>query len=348
MSFSLRSFSLRSFEGTGVEASFLASSGALPLVLAPAAVGMQLVSWTGDHRALLDDALDACGAVLFRGFHGEEALGAERFERIAESLCSPLLASNPEHVTVTGRVQTPVAYSAKHKLLWHNENSFNRVWPRKLLFACEEPADAGGETPLVDSRRMFRELRPDIRDTWLHRGVMYVRNFGSALGLPWQQVFGTNDRAEVERRCADDQVDFTWMPGDLLRTRAVRPAAIPHPRTGEWCWFNQMQHWHVASLGAETRASLASIMPEEEFPRGCTFGDGSPIPEEHVHHILALYAALEASFAWRRGDVLLVDNVLAAHARNPYTGQRRLLVGLGEPTPYSDASVMDEMEVGAL
>lgn len=29
---------------------------------------------------------------------------------------------------------------------------------------------------------------------------------------------------------------------------------------------------------------------------------------------------------WQSGDVLLVDNVLAAHARRPYAGVRRVLV----------------------
>lgn len=334
--------------GTGVSASRFAPSTGLPLVLTSAVRGLDLLMLARDHRAQIDEALEEHGALLFRGFFGDEAPGPTRFERVAEALAGSLLANNPEHVNVTGRVQTPVAYSPKHKLLWHNENSFNRVWPLKLVFGCERPAGSGGETPLVDSRRMFQELRPDIRETWLEKGVMYVRNFSDTLGLPWQQVFGTPDRAEVERICEREQVAFEWRPGGLLRTRAVRPAAIQHPRTGVWSWFNQMQHWHVASLGEETLRSLAGIMPEHEFPRGCYFGDGSPIPDEHVRHILDLYAALEVSFGWRRGDVLLIDNVLVAHARNPYTGDRRLLVGLGEPMPYRDTLFAADLEIGAI
>jgi alpha-ketoglutarate-dependent taurine dioxygenase len=334
--------------GSGVRASFLPACDGLPLALTPAAPGVDLVTWARDHRGDIDRALLQHGALLFRGFFGDEAAGTARFERLSEVLCGSLLANNPEHVNVTGRVQTPVAYSAKHKLLWHNENSFNRVWPRKLVFGCELPASSGGETPLVDSRRMFQALRPDIRDTWLRKGVMYVRNFTGVLGLPWQRVFGTTDRAEVERLCVEQQVELEWGPGDALRTRAVRPAAIQHPRSGAWSWFNQMQHWHVASLDEATRASLASLMPEQDFPRGCCFGDGSPIPEEHVRHILDLYAELEVSFGWRRGDVLLVDNVLAAHARNPYAGDRRLLVALGEAVPYGDVTLEDDLEVGTI
>jgi len=44
--------------------------------------------------------------------------------------------------------------------------------------------------------------------------------------------------------------DFEWH-GDRLRTAAIRPAVIRHPRTGEWSWFNQALHWHTACLSAE-------------------------------------------------------------------------------------------------
>jgi len=320
----------------------------LPLVIEPLTKGESLLEHARARRSAIDAALFEHGALLFRFFFGEEAPLPEHFEKIAEALCDELLDKNPEHVNVTGKVQTPVAYSAKSKLLWHNENSFNLTWPRKIIFGCAIPADSGGETPLVDSRRMFDAIHPEIREEWMRKGVMYVRNFVGVLGLPWQQVFGTTDQSEVERICTEEQVEFEWKPAGGLQTRAVRPAIVKHPVTGEFSWFNQMQHWHVAALGEQTRSSLASIMPEEDFPRACHFGDGSPIPEEHVRHILDLYAELEVSFPWRRGDVLLVDNVLVAHARNPYVGERRLLVALGEPTRYGAEPMVVEMDTGVI
>ena len=35
------------------------------------------------------------------------------------------------------------------------------------------------------------------------------------------------------------------------------------------------------------------------------------------------------TFPWRRGDVLLLDNMLTAHGRRPFTGDRRVLVAMG-------------------
>jgi hypothetical protein len=36
------------------------------------------------------------------------------------------------------------------------------------------------------------------------------------------------------------------------------------------------------------------------------------------------------SFPWQRGDILMLDNILAAHGRAPYEGPRKILVGMTE------------------
>ena len=116
----------------------------------------------------------------------------------------------------------------------------------------------------------------------------------------------------------------------MLRTTCVRPAVIRHPKTGEETWFNQAQHWHLACLDPEARESLEMLFAQEDLPRNCYYGDGSLIEDSAMEEILGVYQELEVSFPWEKGSVLVLDNLLTAHARNPFSGERKLLVALGE------------------
>lgn len=304
----------------------------LPLVLRPARPDVDLVAWARSQRTRLDTDLERHGALLFRGF---AVTDPDALERFASVLVDDLFGENGEHprAALGGNVYTPVFFPPEEKLLWHNENSFNDEGPARIWFCCARPADSGGETPLVDSRAVHRRLDPAVREEFTAKGVMYVRNYGTGLGLDWRDVLRTGDRAEAEARCARQGLRHEWH-GDRLRTTAVRPAVLRHPRTGEWSWFNQAQHWHTACLSAEVRESLLSTMAPEELPRGCRFGDGTEIPDEAMHEILRVYQELEVSFPWERGDVMLLDNILVAHARNPFRGERELLVAMGGMVRY--------------
>ena len=311
----------------------LAEGAGLPLVYGPAVADLDLVKWAAENRAAVEQSLAAHGALLFRGFPLDPA---RDFERFAGALCTRLFRDNGEHPrqSVSGNVYTPVFYPPEQKVLWHNENSFNYEWPARIWFCCVRPADAGGETPVADSRRVFELIDPEVRDEFVRKGVMYVRNYGRGLGLSWQEVFRTEERAAVEEVCRAARTEFEWRTGGQFKTRAVRPAAVRHPRTGEWVWFNQAQHWHTACLDAATRASLRSLFAEEDLPRACYYGDGTTIDDAAMEHVLEVYRRLEVSFAWRPGDIMMLDNLLAAHARNPFAGERRLLVAMGDMLSY--------------
>jgi alpha-ketoglutarate-dependent taurine dioxygenase len=279
----------------------------------------------GDIRA----ALETHGAALMSGFG---VSSAEQFEAVAQAVGGELYPNNHEHepVNTDGTVQTPVFYPADRKLLWHNENSFNLEWPLRLLFCCVTAPAEGGETPIVDSRLVLRHLDRSIVERFTARGVRYERGYHRGLGLDWRKVFATDDPGEVTRKCAAEGLECDWRADGTLRTVAVRPAVVKHPETGELSWFNQAQHWHPSCLEPETREALLALYDKDDLPRDCRYGDGTPIEDSVMAEILGAYEELEYAFTWQEGDVLAIDNVLVAHARNPYSGPRRLLVALTE------------------
>jgi len=309
--------------------SFFEQSPALPLVLKPVSPDVDLIEWARANQGQLEADLLKYGGILFRDFNITEPA---QFDRFVSAICSSLFNENGEHPreSMGGNIYTPVFYAPEKKLLWHNENSFNAQWPMKIWFYCHKPAQTGGETTIADSRLVFERLSRQTRERFLEKKVMYVRNYREGLGLDWQTVFQTHDKQDVERQCKLSGFKFEWTPSGHLRTSCVRPAAARHPQTGEMVWFNQAQHWHPAMLDEETRKSLRALFDEHDLPRHCHYGDGSPIEDSVMHEICSVYQDLEVVFPWHAGDIVMLDNMLVAHARNPFVGERKLCVALGE------------------
>jgi alpha-ketoglutarate-dependent taurine dioxygenase len=121
-----------------------------------------------------------------------------------------------------------------------------------------------------------------------------------------------------------------WHGQDFLRIRQKCRAVIRHPKTGEKTFFNQIQLHHIHCVDEETRKSLLSIFKEEDLPRNVYFGDMTPIPDAVMDHVGEVYERNAVRFQWQEGDLVALDNMLVAHARDPYVGQRKVVVALGD------------------
>ena len=326
----IRRKSVRLSEDDLVLARPLRAEGPLPLLMTPAVEGIDLPSWAERHRDRLRSDLVASGGILFRGF-GSGAV--DQFERLIVAIAGPLLdyryGSTPRSL-VAGKVYTSTEYPAHQEIPLHNEMSYSRDWPMKIGFLSIETAREGGETPIADSRRVFERIAPRVRDRFLEKGVQYVRNYGEGLDVPWQKVFQTEDRKEVEEFCRRSGIEWEWRDQDRLRTREVCQAAVRHPETGEMVWFNQAHLFHVSNVAQEAREALQSTFREEDLPRNAYYGDGAPIDDAALSEIREAYRGEKVVFPWQPGDVLLVENMLTAHGRRPFSGSRRVVVGMAE------------------
>jgi alpha-ketoglutarate-dependent taurine dioxygenase len=320
-----------------VKASFLQPGRTLPLVLEPRDEKLDLVTWASGCRDYIETQLLKYGGVLFRNF---DVQSAERFEAFARAISRELLEyrerSSPRS-RVSGNVYTSTDYPASQSIFLHNENSYQQRFNMKVFFYCAQPAQQGGATPVADCRKVFARISPAVRARFIEKRWMYVRNYGEGFGLPWQTVFQTTDKAVVEDHCRRHDIRFEWKDDNRLRTRAVLSAVSRHPKTGEAVWFNHATFFHVTSLEPWLRdALLAEFGNADELPTNTFYGDGTPIEPEVLDELRAAYRHEKVSFPWRQGDVLLLDNMLAAHGREPYAGERKILVGLAEPFDRKD------------
>jgi hypothetical protein len=200
----------------------------------------------------------------------------------------------------------------------------------RIAFYCDAAAVAGGCTPIVDTRALVRELDPGVVDAFRTKGLCYVRNFVPGVEPTWERFFRTADRAAVEALCRAEDNELRWRADGGLRVRRRGPGTARHPVTGDEVFFNQVQLHHVAALDDETRADLHALVDDEaDLPRTVSFGDGTPIPDDAVRHIVAVCERTCVRVPWQPGDIFILDNMLTAHARDPYEGERRILVAMG-------------------
>lgn len=303
----------------------------LPVVIRPRADGMRIEDWLADHRAVLDGHLARTGAILFRGFSVDSL---SRFDTTVQTLC-PNLMTYTEGATprkaLKDKLYTSTEFPPEYSIALHNELSYVTTWPMRVFFCCVIAAQWRGETPLADVRKVYQRVSPRTRERFERHGWMLVRNYGDGFSLPWQKVFHTDDRAEVEAYCTRNRIELEWKSGNRLRTRQVRPATRIHPVTGEAVWFNHVAFWHISSLEPrDLRDEFLRQMAPDEMPYNTFHGDGSTIEPEVAEELRQAYAEELRSFPWQVGDLLMVDNMLVAHGRGPFRGERRILAAMGD------------------
>ncbi|SFO73607.1 Taurine dioxygenase, alpha-ketoglutarate-dependent [Chitinophaga sp. YR627] len=284
--------------------------------------------WIPTNMDLIKEQLRSRGGLLFRGFN---VSSVELFQLIVQEFSKnamPYTQRSSPRTEIKDRIYTSTDHPADQYINMHNELSYSPRWPLQIMFYCLQPSETGGETPIADSRQVLKALSPATRASFKEKGIMYVRNLGGGLGLDWQTVFQTTDRSEVEEECSRNEMQFEWKDNNRLQIRWTRPAIVDHPVTGEEIWFNHAYFFNAANLDEEVADAVTS---SEEMPFNTFYGDGSPISGEVLKEIGDAYEQAKVIFPWKKGDVLLLDNMLMSHGRNPFEGDRKIMVAMWEP-----------------
>ncbi len=298
------------------------------------------------------------GAILFEGFDVRDANDFEKLARaIDDDLKNEYLGTSPRD-GLTDYVFSASELPSFYPIPQHCEMSFTAAPPRRVFFCClQEPASGMGETPLVDFRAVYDELDINVRERFETGGIRIVRNYSgpsskSRFNLfqlkPWTDMFLTTDHAVVDSKCREEGFEPTWSADDDLRLESTQPVSRAHPETGRRVWHNHLQVFHLSSAPGEYKRifrlrpslrhfawwqvarALVAVQkltkgPDDQ-PMHCTYADGREIPDADMEHLRDVIWSNMVVRAWRKGDVVAIDNHSVSHGRLPYNGPREIAV----------------------
>ncbi|MBL0743067.1 TauD/TfdA family dioxygenase [Chryseolinea lacunae] len=289
------------------------------------------IDWYKRHAEFLETKIHDNGAVLFKNI-GIGELGD--FDYIMKNIAgTPLryVDGFSPRTKLSSSTYTSTEYDKDFFITLHNELSYSAKWPAKIFFCCIIPSETGGQTAIADGRKILRRMRPELLAEMKQKGVKYVRNLhgGGGAGPSWQQTYETESRADVEKFCTENNIEFSWKEDGGIKLTQFRPAVIDHPVTGETVWFNQVDQFHPSHLDKDIYEMLMLMYSrEEDLPMYGAFGDGSVLSEAAVKEIQDTVAKEIVLNTWEKGDLLMVDNILVCHGRMPFTGDRKILVSM--------------------
>lgn len=289
---------------------------------------IEAVSWVSERRTQLLGDLQRHGAILFRGFPLETPEDFDAFIAAFELPNFPYeeSLSNAVRINYTPRVFSANEAPSEVTIYLHHEMAQTPVFPGKLFFFCQHPADSGGETPLCRSDVLFAQMQkrcPKFATDCEQKGLKYTNVMpgendpASGMGRSWQSTFGSSKRVDVEERLRSLNYSWEWLPDGCLRATTPKLPAVRELTDGRRTFFNQLiaafQGWR------DTR---------NDPSKAITYGDDTPIDPEDVRTVAEMADTLTFDMPWQRGDVVLVDNFLVMHGRRSFQGTRKILASL--------------------
>jgi len=302
-----------------------------PLVLGCQTVGADLESaaaWVRANRNQLDDQLKIHTAIVWRAFPLKTA---EDFDAMVaafgyEGFAYKDSLSNAVRVNFTERVFSANEAPCTFNIELHHEMAQTPIYPSKLFFFCQHPADTGGATALCRSDELhdilLREL-PEFMSDCETKGLRYTNIMPadndptSGLGRSWQSTFGVDSHEGAETRMRQLHYDWEWRTDGALRTSTPVLPAVRALDANRKSFFNQL----IAAFKGWKDA-------RNDPTKSITFGDGSPMNAAAVYRAAELADTCTVDVAWQAGDLCLLDNYAAMHGRRPFTGQRKVLASL--------------------
>ncbi|GAB1207635.1 hypothetical protein APSETT445_006359 [Aspergillus pseudonomiae] len=213
----------------------------------------------------------------------------------------------------------------------HNESPQVPHAPEYIFFFNQHAPAKGGETPISSSLELFRRAQaeiPEFVDELAEKGVLsrVVYNFDKQYegGSTLRQAFGKEiqdgDDEETRRRKIEAQIarygrgghtTWEWTETGIVLTHRL-PVIRTQPGTNLPTLFTGLAAYYKRLQANDQRKNVTHQL----------YGDGTPIPEKYLAHLAKITDEIRVLHRWQEGDVLVFDNIIAQHGREPWEGEQ--------------------------
>jgi alpha-ketoglutarate-dependent taurine dioxygenase len=340
-----------------------AADDARPIVVEPttAAYRRALPRILSTHWTQLAELLYRHGAILLRGF----AVECEReLENAILSVpgvrpMAGYFMAEPGRDRVAGTTHTfhtntlAKTGGALRIGAIHSENYYSPDVPALQCFWCKQAPPLGGETAVFSMADVYDRLSSASRSKLEHKRS-FVRSWPLSAVAARYRV----PEPALESFLAGDGWPVVTSGGER-RVALYKPSVWCHPRTGrralqinlsaELATFDdqirrragqQYAGWRWAFHRLSWRFPPRRRPPTKTGPPGV----GALLDAQEIESLADSVWRSRSVFTWRRGDVLLLDNLQVAHAGMPGVGRRELRVMLCNPValqPQSDSGILE-------
>ncbi|KAF2972710.1 hypothetical protein GQX73_g862 [Xylaria multiplex] len=307
----------------------------IPLALRPSHSGVEnidldnviaAVKGLQSQDKILTQQLALHGTLLFRGLpiHNADdfsrfahAFGFKPHEIIGIVVDRPVLAPN-----------IAPANTAPKEVLIHSHNESPQVphAPEYIFLYGHKAPTKGGETPMSSSLELFRRVQEELpefiaelTEKGLLSQITYRKEAQYPGGSTLKEAFGKNivdgddlatRRSKIEAQIArygrGIHTTWEWLDNDegIVVTHRL-PVIRTQPGTQLPTLFTSLAIFY-------TRKNVTEQL----------YGDGTPIPEKYLKRLVEITEEIRVLHRWEQGDVLVYDNIIAQHGRQPWEGEQ--------------------------
>jgi D-xylose reductase len=307
--------------------------------------------------------LDKDKAVLIRG--AESELSVQDFgDFVSKSLSLvyyPYIGgAAPRRVIMEDDKGEAIVFTANESpphmpIPFHHELAQTKDPPQYIFFYCDQAAESGGETPIIDSTKVYRytnSTHPEFMKHLICHGAKYTRvltpedDLASPIGRSWKNTYNVSSKEELDTflKVSRPGDVYEWLDGDCVKiTSEATPAVrLISEENGNFVYQYAFHNSIIAAfLGWQDSRN-------DRF-QAVRFGDDSPMPVAVLDDIATFMEKNKISHVWRKGDILALNNRLVMHSRNTFTGPRRIYASIwgGLRNPDQSAGALNQVVISS-